>query len=312
MKKVLGVLLALIIVGVGYLALNPVGARPDNDFDVSVATPAYTSNPPRVMFDEGHNNAHRMDGRYAPFANLLINDGYVLSHYKGTFTADGLRNGNVLVIVNASGGTNPQVFGFNLPFLRKGERDAPAFTDAEIQTVVEWVREGGSLLLIADHYPFGSAAASMAAAFGVTMHGGFVECPNQYPNQDDPSSLEFTRGAGTLLDNAITAGRSLPEKVIIVRSFTGQSLDGPPDAIVFLRIPLTAKEFVPPPPNFTEQPAGDAQGLALEFGKGRVVVMGEAGMLTAQIEGGKPFGMNVAKENRLLALNIMHWLTRLI
>jgi hypothetical protein len=307
-KKVLGVLLALLVAGVGYLAFNPVGARPDNDFDVSVATPAYTSNPPRVLFDE----AHRMDGKYAPFAKLIMNDGYVMSHYQGTFTRDGLQNGDVLVIVNASGGTNPQIFGINLPFLRKGERAAPAFTDAEIQTVVEWVREGGSLLLIADHYPFGSAAASMAAAFGVTMHGGFAEMPNQYPNQDDPGSIEFARGSGMLLDNAITNGRTLPERVIIVRSFTGQSLDGPPEAFVMLRFPVGAKEFVPPPPNFTEQPAGDAQGLALEFGEGRVVVMGEAGMLTAQIEGGKPFGMNVAKENRLLALNIMHWLSRLI
>ena len=38
-----------------------------------------------------------------------------------------------------------------------------------------------------------------------------------------------------------------------------------------------------------------------------------AAMMTAQLDGeGHPFGMNVpGNENRRLALNILHWLTRL-
>jgi hypothetical protein len=52
----------------------------------------------------------------------------------------------------------------------------------------------------------------------------------------------------------------------------------------------------------------------LQFGKGRVVVLGEAAMLTAQLtRDDKPFGMQVAGiDNRQLALNIMHWLSRLL
>ena len=58
--------------------------------------------------------------------------------------------------------------------------------------------------------------------------------------------------------------------------------------------------------------AGRAQGLAFEMGRGKVVVLGEAGMLSAQING--PFkmrvGMNVQGiDNRQFALNIMHWLS---
>jgi len=58
---------------------------------------------------------------------------------------------------------------------------------------------------------------------------------------------------------------------------------------------------------------GRAQGVALQFGSGRVVVLGEAAMLTAQIGGdGHPFGMNVpGNDDRQLALNILHWLSRL-
>jgi hypothetical protein len=57
--------------------------------------------------------------------------------------------------------------------------------------------------------------------------------------------------------------------------------------------------------------AGCSQGLAFEYGKGRVVVMGEAAMLSAQLAGPDraPMGMNVpGLDNRQLALNIVRWL----
>ena len=60
--------------------------------------------------------------------------------------------------------------------------------------------------------------------------------------------------------------------------------------------------------------AGKTQGVAFSLGKGRVVVMGEAAELSAQVFGqdGK-MGMNVPGiDNRQMALNIMHWLRRLL
>lgn len=53
----------------------------------------------------------------------------------------------------------------------------------------------------------------------------------------------------------------------------------------------------------------------MKFGKGRVVALGEAAMLTAQLGGANqtPFGMNrPGTDDRQLALNIMHWLSKLI
>jgi hypothetical protein len=66
---------------------------------------------------------------------------------------------------------------------------------------------------------------------------------------------------------------------------------------------------------------GRAQGLALRFGKGRVVMMGEAAMFSAQVvrfeEDGKPqefkMGMNVpGSDDRQFLLNVMHWLSGLL
>ena len=54
--------------------------------------------------------------------------------------------------------------------------------------------------------------------------------------------------------------------------------------------------------------------MAFSLGKGRVVVMGEAAELSAQVVGdGEKFGMNVPGiDNRQMALNIMHWLSGLL
>jgi len=63
-------------------------------------------------------------------------------------------------------------------------------------------------------------------------------------------------------------------------------------------------------------PAADAaQAVALESGRGRLVVVGDAAMLTSVLvrAGGVTtrFGMGRAGcDNKQLALNIMHWLSR--
>jgi len=59
-----------------------------------------------------------------------------------------------------------------------------------------------------------------------------------------------------------------------------------------------------------EQKAGQAQGLAFERGAGRVVVLGEAAMLTAEVARHARFGMSSPGcENRQFALKVVHWLT---
>ena len=66
----------------------------------------------------------------------------------------------------------------------------------------------------------------------------------------------------------------------------------------------------------TPKPAkGWFQGASIEYGKGRVVVMGEAAMLTAQTSrrGNEVFKMGLshpdASDNQQFLLNIIHWLS---
>lgn len=171
-----------------------------------------------------------------------------------------------------------------------------------------------------DHWPYGLAARSLAQRFDVDVRGGFVEDPAHHEAQRGTSHLVFSEENGLLRAHPITRG------VKRVLTFTGTSVRGSAGAVAFLALSDSATERPPGPARVEQdgdnnrvlmeygdpQPAGGrAQGIALEFGRGRVVVLGEAGMLRAQRDRSGLVGMNVpGHDNRQLALNIMHWLSR--
>jgi hypothetical protein len=277
---------------------------PDPEFNTNVANPAYTKSEPRVLFDEAHHNFHTTDGRYKPFADLLRNDGYHIVRNRQPFTKESLSSFKVLVIANALGAEEMDDDG----------ADASAFTEEESQAVQDWVKSGGALLLIADHAPFGGAAASLAKRFSVEMSKGFTyDEANAAP--EGPSILIFSRDNKLLASHPITEGRDQNERLNRVQSFTGQSLKGPADGVEILRLADTAKDSPDRNTDTSVSAAGRAQAIALKFGKGRVVVQGEAAMLSAQISGPEKhkMGMNVpGNDNRQYALNLMHWLSGLL
>lgn len=272
----------------------------DPGFDTHVAHPAYVTKHPRVLFDEAHNNFHTTAGRYQPFAQLITADGYQVTPNKEAFSAQTLQGYDVLVISNALG--------------PRGQRASAAFTAPECDEVREWVRAGGSLLLIADHAPMGAAAAILSERFGVDMSKAYTGDPANYDKPSkEISQLVFSRENKLLGEHPITRGRrGAQERVNRVVTFTGQSLKGPEGSVAILRLAETAVDKIS---NGQEvSAAGRAQGVALKFGKGRVVVLGEAAMLTAQISGdGEKFGMNVpGNDDRQFALNVMHWLSGIL
>jgi hypothetical protein len=188
----------------------------------------------------------------------------------------------------------------------------PAFTEEECQAVREWVQAGGALLLIADHAPMGAAAERLGQQFNVEMSKGATSDPQNFLKESNNQGfIQFNRENGLLGDHAITRGRNAEERINRVQSFTGQSLKGPPDSVAFLKLADTAVD-VAPQSNVRTSAAGRAQGIALQFGKGRVVVMGEAAMLSAQLAGPQQMKMGMNQpglDNKQLVLNLMHWLT---
>ncbi|HET9276001.1 MAG TPA: DUF4350 domain-containing protein, partial [Gemmatimonadales bacterium] len=195
----------LLATGAGALPAQQVA---DTAFVPDVGTPAYPAGRgPVVLIDEAHSSFHTAEGRYLAFARLLRRDGYQVRPHRERLSAASLAPGRVLVIANAL----PDSGSWVLP-------TRPAFSAEEVQAVELWVRDGGSLLLIADHMPFGGAAETLARAFGLEFLNGFA-----FPrgNQDPPDL--FRVSDGSLARNPVTLGRDGQERVDSVATFTGQA-----------------------------------------------------------------------------------------
>jgi hypothetical protein len=278
----------------------------DPEFDTRVEQPAFKKSYPRLLFDEAHNNFHTATERYKPFADLIVNDGYHLVRGRKVFTLEALSTFKILVIANALGAED----------MDDDNADSSAFSDEECDVVRDWVRGGGALLLIADHAPFGGAAENLAKRFGVEMSKGFTfDTENFRKDSGSPSQLVFSTENKLLVEHPINRGRNDKETIHRIFTFTGQSLKGPEGSVGFLKLSDTAKDRAAPDSKTEASAAGRAQALAFKFGKGRVVVLGEAAMLSAQLAGSekRPMGMNVqGSDNKQLALNIMHWLSGLL
>ena len=261
-----------------------------------------------VLLDEAHFNFHTVEGRYAPFAKLLRRDGFVVDPLRDRFTRQSLASARILVVANALAERNSGDWTLPTP---------SAFTRQEIESVRQWVVEGGSLFLIADHMPFGGAASDLASAFGIYMTNGFATDRTCSANE-----LLFTRADGSLMNHPITRGRNARERVDSVRSFTGQSFRVGPDVRALLvlapetvlLLPSVAWQFSDATPRMAAD--GMLQGAVRILGRGRVAVFGEAAMFSAQVSGPqrRPMGMNAmnAPKNAQFLLNVMHWLSGLL
>ena len=291
------------------LLLKPSHAQQvaDTTFNPPIVKPAYsTSSGPIVMLDEAHCNFHTATGRYLPFARLLRRDGYVVRASTTQFRKESLRAGKILVIANALAQVNTRG-NWRLP-------TPSAFTDAEIAAVREWVREGGALLLIADHMPFAGAAEKLGAAFGIRFSNCFASFADTLRND----FFVFRRAQGTLASHAILNGTTRDERVDSVMTFTGSAFQieagAQPlfvlDSSQALLMPEIAWQFTLDTPRLSA--SGWLQGATLKFGKGRVAVFGEAAMFSAQLAGADrtPIGMNSpqAPQNYRFLLNVMRWL----
>lgn len=274
---------------------------PDSAFMYRSATPAYAPGKGSVVvLDEAHFNFHTLGGRYYAFGKVLAGDGYMLRPGTEPFTRTSLKDARILVIANAL----PDIGEWKLP-------TASAVTPEECAAVKQWVNEGGSLFLIADHMPFGGAAADLAAAFGFNWTNGFAF-------RKDEGREVFSRKAGNLLPNAITDGANPAERIDSIQLFTGSAFLAPPQATVItsllddyqVMLPARAWQFS----DTTAYIEGKhfVNGAMLPFGQGRVVCFAEAALFSAQLGGPqrKPMGMNApgAERNAQLLLNVIHWL----
>ncbi len=268
-----------------------------------IQNPAYPAKGPVILFDEGHENFHTMAGSYKPFVRLLTADGYRFRLLTEEIDTSRLLAADVLVIANP----------------------VDPLKQLEINDLVDWVKGGKSLLLISDHPPFASPLQELCHRFEVKLSGMWTADPDQKePNAPGSTWIRYQRSKGGLGEHPVFEGRFPDERIDTVTAFTGQSIHSE-TGTALLKLSGHARDYETREQSqeavggksAVEEGFG-AQAVAIEFGKGRILVVGEAGMLTTQVIrflffNLKKFGFNrPGNDNRQLVLNIMHWLTRLI
>ena len=249
---------------------------------------------------------HTKKGGFIAFSKLLEQDGYKVNALNSLLNStDALSQCRILVIVNALDSSNLNRWVLPTP---------SAFSNKEIATIKNWVENGGSLLLIADHMPFAGAAYKLGNAFGFEFLNGFaITRENSWP----PSV--FILADKSLDESPITTGAKAPDRITTVTTFTGSAFKSPQGAIPVLSfiegnyalMPDTAWAFNAKTPR--RNLVGCQQGAILEYGKGKVAVFGEAAMFTAQIVNGQMkvgFNSEDAPQNVQFILNLVHWLDR--
>lgn len=304
--------LALLALVLGFPGAAPLGLSAQQVIDTTyrprVAEPVFAAGAgPVVLIDAGHNAFHARDEHYHQLADILLQDGYRVAALRDPYAAQTLAGADVLIVVNALSDGN--IDRWALP-------TAPAFTPEEVAAVRAWVTNGGSLLLIADHMPFPGAAADLGRVFGVELMNGFAIVEAEW----DP--LVFGRLRSTVRPHPITDGRYGRERVDSVVTFVAGHAFRATGAqacplLVFgagvVSINMErAWEFDDTTPRVPVE--GWLQGAAIQAGRGRVAVFGEAAMFAAQLVGprSQPVGMNApaARQNLQLLLNTLRWLAR--
>ena len=261
---------------------------------------------PVILIDEAHHNYHTAEGRYRTFAEFLRRHGCTVLPSTQPISLPVLSAADIFVIANALGERNADDAHWHHPIDN-------AFTAEEIDDLAVWVREGGSLFLIVDHMPMPGAIDSLAQRFGIRFSNGFAWYEGR-----PARGMMFTRMHDAVRPHWITDTPVDGRRVDSVVTFTGSAfrVDGDHEPLIvfgariFSVEPDTAWVFYENTPRVNVE--GWRQGAALEYGRGRIVVFGEAALFTAQVSGENrmPMGLNApGGENAApLLVNIIRWL----
>lgn len=282
----------------------------DTSYVFNVTNPAFKYNKgPLILIDEAHNNGAKLSTAFLPLSKILLQDGYRTNPLTSLLNEEKLENADILVIIDALSDEN--VNNWELP-------TPSAFSLLEIEIIIKWVSKGGSLLLVADHMPFSGASSQLAEKFDITIFNGFAI------DTVDWDVTYFKKSDLSLKEHAITQGRNPKENIDIVVSYFGHAFKSQNDRIIPLLVfqnnnivtyqPKKAWRFNPDTPKIIAK--GLLQAAAIEFGNGRVVLLGDSAMISAHLIGEKrnPVGMNASnsKDNAQFALNIFHWLSLIL
>ena len=141
--------------------------------DFSSLVPGFNASAPTATFTAANLNKLRIAGQASTVdAKVAIaNDVLIIVNPLGT--ANNQQNQDCDAAQPYPNATNPTGFAKTKTSQSWVSPISSGFTANEIASLVAWVQGGGSLLLVADHYPFPGAASDLAQAFGFSIADGY-------------------------------------------------------------------------------------------------------------------------------------------
>jgi hypothetical protein len=280
--------------------------------------PAFVRNGPVMLLDEGHQNLVFNQG----LDRLATADGYKVRRSQSQFTADLLQKTNILVILE------PGVRGAAASPMAP----PPAFTDEEAALVHDWIADGGALLFALNG--FAAGPHSVLTRLGVEFTLGVVTDPQLRKPSDTPGAIGQVFSGEPFLSSShkIILGRGPAERVKSVVLVGMSGIKTKPEGAASLLQCSEDAQFNPDPRQIRVVAKSDAvaskagapvpaphepMAIAYTLGKGRVVVLGDARMVSATIyydadpRDGQYEGLRQG-DNQQFALNAMHWLSGLL
>ena len=281
----------------------------DSPFNANVSNPAYKKEKgPKLLIDAGHHNFIVEMGLIKPFVDLSTNDGYQPKIDSGVFTYAYLANYQMVLITPAM----PFKFGS-----KKEVTTEITFTTDELTALKDWVMKGGSLIMLSEHAPIDKSMTTLFNTFGIQLSiGAVVDSVNydtsiKFPNAE--TLLLFNRSNGLLNStHPIIKGNNPNELVQNIVTYTGSALSGKSYSNIFKLSPSAKiRKWNASQPSG----GGDSQCLAGNFGKGKVVALGDCNGFTAMYvkSGGTKFSAGMQVETydwRQFVLNTLHWLSK--
>jgi len=271
---------------------------------------------PVVLFDQGHRNYshHKTD---QVFDRFLLSHGFIVMEHKSRITAAALDGVDVFHTSNALAPEN--VDNWTLP-------TPSAFTPDEIRVLIDWVRGGGSLLLAIEHMPFGGSYDDLATAFGIKVSNGFVvygTLLNDYSeeNVETAARLLFLRNDGSIADHQIINGQTPYGSIEHLATDAGTAFHLPAYGTSLITLGSDAVSLEPEKSwEFTDETprhsvSGWSQAGIMEFGEGRVAVLGDNFLVSAPAYLEPPYiedekEAEFGAHNHQFTLNLYRWLSR--
>ncbi len=271
---------------------------------------------PVILFDRGHNN-YLHDESDQIFDKFLLRHGFIVRYHRARINEGILESVDVFHTSNALAPEN--VDNWSLP-------TPSAFTPDEIEVLVDWVRNGGSLLLAIEHMPFGGSYDELATALGVEVSNGFAVhglLLHDYSpeNVSAAGSLLFLRNNGSIADHPVINGQVPYGQIDHLATNTGSAFILPAKSTSLVTLgsdvvslePEKSWEFTDETPRLSV--AGWSQAGVMEIGDGRVAVLGDNYLTSAPEYLEAPFieDENEARRgahNHQFTLNLYRWLVR--